>query len=46
MNCKNLVVAGFNSGAGLLNQYLPAISETFNGLNGDKTHKLIITSQE
>lgn len=46
MNCKNMVVAGFNSGTGLLNQYLTAISESFNNLNADKTHKLIITSQD
>lgn len=33
MNCKNLVVGGFNSGALLINQYVTGISEIFNTLN-------------
>jgi hypothetical protein len=33
MNCKNLIVAGFNTGVPLLNQYVTGIYEVFDDLN-------------
>lgn len=46
MNCKNVVIAGFNSGANLLNQYLTPISEIIQSLDTNKSHNIIISSPE
>jgi len=42
MNCKNVIVAGFNSGANVANHYVTGISEMFNTLNTKGEHKLVV----
>lgn len=46
MNCKNLIVAGFNSGANVLNQYITPVSEAFQSLNIDHKHEMIIVNSD
>lgn len=46
MNCKHMIVAGFNSGVNALNQYLPLISEAFQALNTDHKHEMIVVNTD
>lgn len=44
MNCRNVIVAGYNSGVQALPQYLPQIQQAFQTLNTDNKHSLKVVS--